>query len=86
MQKGTKLLIVPLSAEYGDDVTALGINCTFCGESYVELNEPFQGFLEDFDGEVLRIRTEHYYNLKVSVADVKSAVELPSAADPDTAL
>ncbi len=83
MQKGTRLRIVPLSAAYGDDITALGINSTFSGDAYVELNEPFNGFLEEFDGETVRMRTDQYYNLKVSVADIKNAVELPADSDSD---
>ena len=83
MQKGTKLLVVPLSVNNGDDITAIGTNCSFLGESFVELNEPFQGYLEEFDGETLRIRNEQYCNLKVSVADIKSAMELSAVIGYD---
>ena len=81
MQRGTKLLVVPLSVNYGDDITAIGTCCSFLGERLVELHEPFQGFLEEFDGETIRIRNEQFGNLKVSVADLKSAVELTSGPE-----
>ena len=81
LQKGVRLHVVPLSITHGDEITAIGINSTFSGESFVELNEPFQGNLEDFDGETVRMRTDQYYNLKFSVADVKSIMELPSASE-----
>ncbi len=81
MQKGAMLCVTPLSINYGDEITAIGTNCTFCGESFVELSEPFEGYLEDYDGETIRMRTDRYYNLKFSVADVKSVIQFPSASE-----
>ena len=71
MQKGSKVAIIPLSADYGDSITAIGVPGSLSPENPVELKDPFEAFLEDFDGEVLRLRTPNHYCLKVSIADIK---------------
>lgn len=76
MQKGSKVAIIPLSVDYGDDITAIGVPGSFSNESPVELKDPFEAYLEDFDGEVLRLRTPIHYCLKVSIADIKDIMVL----------
>ncbi len=74
MFKGAPVWIVPLSTKYGDDITAMAINCTTYSTSLIELSEPFRARLEDFDGQVLRIRNDHYYCLKIDVGDLKDII------------
>ena len=76
MQKGSKVAIIPLSVDYGDDITAIGVPGSFSLENPVELKDPFEAFLEDFDGEVLKLRTPIHYCLKVSIADIKDIMVL----------
>ena len=76
MQKGSKVAIIPLSVDYGDDITAIGVPGSFSNENPVELKDPFEAYLEDFDGEVLRLRTPIHYCLKVSIADIKDIMVL----------
>ena len=71
MFKGASAWLIPLSCKYGDDVTAVAINCTTYSTSLIELSEPFKAFIEDFDGQFLKIRTDHYYCLKVDLGDLK---------------
>ncbi len=76
MQKGSKVAIIPLSVDYGDSITAIGVPGSLSAENPVELKGPFEAFLEDFDGEVLRLRTPIHYCLKVSIADIKDIMLL----------
>ena len=78
MLKGSKVAIIPLSVDYGDEITAIGIPGSFSSENPVELKDPFEAFLEDFDGEVLRLRTPIHYCLKVSIGDIKDVMALTS--------
>jgi len=42
----------------------------------IELSEPFQGVLEDFDGTYVYIRTDKYYCLKVDINELKNVVQM----------
>lgn len=72
--KGTRLHIIPLSTDKGDEYTAVGRHCTGFGESVVLLSEPFSAQLEDFDGETLLVRTDFYYRLKVPISNLKNLI------------
>lgn len=79
--KGSRVLVKPLSVRYGDDITAVGMACTQFTGSATELHEPFKAYLEEFDGQYLKLRTEHHYCLRVDIADLRDL--LPCASEID---
>ncbi len=78
IKKGAKVAIIPMSVSYGDHINAMGMPCGDGVRSGIELTEPFQAKLENFDGENLWLRTRSYYCLKVSISDLKDVMELTS--------
>ena len=79
LYKGSGIWIVPLSAKYGDDITAMAINCTTYSTSFIELCDPFHANIEDYDGQFIKVRTNHYYCLKIDIADLKNLIPCAEA-------
>lgn len=74
MIKGEMIRIIPFSAKFGDESTAIAFPCTDgCGGPF-EIHEPFEGYLEEFDGHCLKIRTDNHYCLKLDVAVLKDVL------------
>lgn len=74
LYKGSSVWIIPLSARYGDDVTAMAINCLSFSTSLIEIAEPFQAYIEDYDGQFIRVRNSNYYCLKIDIGDLKDLI------------
>ncbi len=74
--KGQKVVVFPQSMKYGDESTAIGVPCSTYESNPVELFDPFEAFLEDFDGEVLKLRTNSLYCLKVALIDLADISDL----------
>lgn len=72
--KGSAVWITPLSSKYGDDITAMAINCVSYSTSLIEINEPFRAHIEDYDGQFLRVRSDNYYCLKIDIGDLKDII------------
>lgn len=71
IRKGAKVLVTPRMMEDREPYNAFGIPCGSGERKVVELAEPFYAYLENFDGEVVWIRTVEYFCLKISVEDLK---------------
>lgn len=71
IRKGAKIYVIPFCAREGDKFTSIGVPCTNPARAAVELNKPFLAHLENFDGEVVWLRTQSYYCLKVGIEDIK---------------
>ena len=71
IRRGAKIYVTPFSIDDGDPFTSMGIPCTNPARSSVELGKSFLAHLENFDGEVLWIRTQSYYCLKLGIGEVK---------------
>lgn len=74
--KGSRIAVYPMSTLYGDIFTTYAIPCYQPDGMPVELSEPFQGILEDFDGNYVYIRTDKYYCLKVDINELKNVVKM----------
>ena len=61
-----------MSTTYGDIFTAYAVSCYGSEGMPIELSEPFQGVLEDFDGTYVYIRTDKYYCLRVDINELKN--------------
>ena len=83
MRKGERIAVIPQSKRYGDESTAIGVPCSSMESNPVELFEPFEAFLEEFDGEIIRLRTATFYCLKVSIADLMDAIPLKESDRED---
>lgn len=76
INKGQKVVVFPQSMKYGDDSTAIGVPCSTHESNPFELYDPFEAFLEDFDGEILKLRTNSLYCLKVALIDLSDISDL----------
>lgn len=76
INKGTKIAVVPVSTEFGDEITAIGLPCAPYERATIELPEPFYASLEEFDGDTLWLRTKSYYCIKVAIADIRDVIPL----------
>ena len=74
--KGAKIAVYPMSSSYGDIFTAYAVSCFGVDAMPIELSEPFQGVLEDFDGYYLYVRTDKYYCLKIDINELKNVVQM----------
>ena len=74
--KGAKIAVYPMSATHGDIFTAYAVSCYGREGMPIELSEPFQGVLEDFDGTYVYIRTDKYYCLRVDINELKNVVQM----------
>lgn len=81
LYKGSPVWIIPLSSKYGDDITAMAMNCVSYSSSLIELAEPFRAHIEDYDGHFLRLRSDHYYCLRIDIGDLKDLIPCSEAAD-----
>ncbi len=79
LYKGSSVWIIPLSARYGDDVTAMAINCLSFSTSLIELPEPFQAYIEEYDGQFIKVRNSNYYCLKIDIGDLKDLIPCAGA-------
>ena len=71
VQKGSRILVVPMSKHSGDRITATATPCTDEPEAPFEIREPFEAVFEDFDGEKLKVRTPRFYCLIVMIREIK---------------
>ncbi len=78
--KGSSVWIIPMSAKHGDENTALALNCTSNSSSLIEMSEPFQAYIEDYDGQYLRLRSDRYYCLKMDVRGLKDLIPCAEGA------
>lgn len=74
--KGSKIAVYPLSTIYGDMFTAIAVICFGLEETSIELSEPFQGVLENFDGTFVYISSEKHHCLKIDVNELKDVVPM----------
>ena len=71
IKKGAKVQIIPRRMDNGDSFNAVGLPCVTPAKRVVQLDSPFYATLENFDGDVLWIRTQEYFCLKISFEDLK---------------
>ncbi len=76
IKKGQKVLIIPQSIRYGDESTAIGVPCTTYESNPIELFDPFEAHFEEFDGEILKLRTDSVYCLQVALIDLSDIFDL----------
>lgn len=74
--KGQKVVVIPQSIKYGDESTAIGVPCTTYESNPLELFDPFEAFFEEFDGEILKLRTDSIYCLQVALIDLNDIFDL----------
>ncbi len=79
--KGSSVWIVPLSVKQGDENTAQALNCTSNSSSLIEMTEPFQAYIEDYDGRYLRLRSDRFYCLKMDIRGIKDLILCTKAPD-----
>ena len=72
--KGSSVWIIPMNVKHGDEKTALALNCTSNSSTLIEMPEPFQAYIEDYDGQYLRLRSDRYYCLKMDVRWLKDLI------------
>ncbi len=80
--KGSSVWIVPLSVKQGDENTAQALNCTSNSSSLIEMTEPFQAYIEDYDGRYLRLRSDRFYCLKMDIRGIKDLILCTKAKHP----
>lgn len=71
VQKGSRILVIPMSKLSGDRVTLLGYPCADGPGEPFEIRESFEAVFEDFDGENLRVWTPRFYCLRISLEEIK---------------
>lgn len=74
--KGQKVVVIPQSIKYGDEATTIGVPCSNYESNPVELYDPFEAFFEEFDGEILKLRTNSIYCLQVAIIDISDIFDL----------
>lgn len=74
--KGQRVVVIPKSIKYGDESTAIGVPCTTYESNPVELFDPFEAYFEEFDGEIMKLRTESIYCLQVALIDLSDIFDL----------
>ncbi len=67
---GQKIAVFPMSTRYGDMFTAEARQCESIDLSNISLDEPFQAEFFDFDGSIIRVRTDRYRCLAISISDL----------------
>lgn len=72
--KGSTVWVIPFSVKHGDKITAMAMNCNSYTTSLMEVSEPFQAYIEDYDGHFLKLRSDHYYCLKIDINEIKDLI------------
>ncbi len=80
IRRGAKIYVTPYSIDDGDPFTSMGIPCTNPARSAVELPKTFLARLENFDGEVMWLRTQSFYCLKIGLGEIKDVNVLISSS------
>lgn len=83
IKKGRKFFVIPLSTNYGDEITAMGVPCSGINRAAIELPDPFHAELEDFDGDNIMIKTESYHCLKIALVDIRDVIPLEEKPKED---
>ena len=78
LRPGQKIAVYPMSTRYGDMFTAEARQCETSDLSSVSLDEPFQAEFLDYDGTTIRVKTDRYRCLSISVSDLNDLVALDS--------
>ncbi len=76
LRPGQIIAVYPLSARYGDILTAYGERCETFDLSPVSLDEPFQAEFLNFDGLTMTVRTEKFPCLKINISDLENLIPL----------
>lgn len=71
LQRGSKVILIPMNLARGDLFTTVGVPCSNENESPFEIRDPTEGLFEDFDGNSIKMRTPNYYSFKVSISEIK---------------
>ena len=71
---GQKIAVYPMSTRYGDMFTAEGRQCESTDLSNISLDEPFQAEFLDFNGDIIRVRTDRYRCLEINISDLNDLV------------
>ncbi len=74
--KGSRIAVYPMSTIFGDIFTTYASNCFGLNEAPIELSQPFQATLEDFDGSFLYLRTDRFYCIKVDINEIRDIVRM----------
>ena len=76
---GQKIAVYPMSTRYGDMFTAEARQCETSDLSGVSLDEPFQAEFLDYDGTTIRVKTDRYRCISISVSDLNDLVTFDSS-------
>ena len=75
---GQKIAVYPMSTRYSDMFTAEARQCETSDLPGVSLDEPFQAEFLDYDGTTIRVRTDRYRCLSISISDLNDLVAFDS--------
>lgn len=76
IKKGSRVAVIPHTGQNGLSDNAIGYNCSHPEGYSVELKGPFEAFLEEFDGDIVKVSTATYPCLKISVQDLEDIVDI----------
>ena len=79
LRPGQKIAVYPMSTRYGDMFTAEARQCETSDLSGVSLDEPFQAEFLDYDGTTIRVKTDRYRCISISVSDLNDLVTFDSS-------
>ena len=79
LRPGQKIAVYPMSTRYGDMFTAEARQCETSDLSGVSLDEPFQAEFLDYDGTTIRVKTDRYRCISISVSDLNDLVAFDSS-------
>ena len=79
LRQGQKIAVYPMSTRYGDMFTAEARQCETSDLSGVSLDEPFQAEFLDYDGTTIRVKTDRYRCISISVSDLNDLVAFDSS-------
>lgn len=74
--KGSKVAVYPMSTLFGDMFTTYASSCSGLNSAPIELSQPFQAIMEDFDGSYLYLRTDQFYCIKVDINEIRDLVKM----------
>ena len=69
--RGRRIFIIPFNRKNGDSKTTLGKAYVSSQWHCIELNESIECDFEDFDGIMLKVRTDNAHQLLFALSDIK---------------
>lgn len=72
--RGRRIFLIPFNWRLGDTKTSLGKALVGLKWHYIELKESIECNFEDFDGIMLKVRTDNSHLMEFAIGDIKDVL------------